>query len=157
MVDLTIARAIHVLSIVIWMGGVAFVTLVLIPALRKNYLEQEQLIIFNMIENSFAKIARLSVALAGISGLYMVYKLNAWDKFTNLHQFWMSAMVLIWVMFALALFIVEPFFINNRGRMMKNTRGISNLRKTQIIHLIILLLSLITIFCSVLGAHGFFY
>ena len=28
MADLTIARAIHILSIVIWMGGVAFVTMV---------------------------------------------------------------------------------------------------------------------------------
>lgn len=157
MIDLTIARAIHVLSIVIWMGGVAFVTLILIPALRKNYLEQEQLIIFNMIEKSFAKIARLTVVLAGISGLYMTYKLNSWDKFTNPHQFWMAAMVLIWAMFALALFIVEPFFINNHGRMVKEDSGIRNLRKTQIIHLIILILSLVTIFCSVLGAHGFFY
>jgi len=32
--ELSIARAIHILSIVIWIGGVAFVTIVLIPILR---------------------------------------------------------------------------------------------------------------------------
>jgi uncharacterized membrane protein len=31
--DITLARAVHVLAVVHWMGGVAFVTLVILPAI----------------------------------------------------------------------------------------------------------------------------
>ena len=155
--DLTIARAIHIVSVVIWMGGVTFVTLILIPTLRRTSFHVDQLAIFNVIENQFANIARVMVLLAGISGFYMTYRLNAWNRFTEIQYFWMHAMVFVWILFFLALFIVEPFFLKDHGKMVKNGHNITNLQKTQIVHAIILLLSLVTIIASVLGAHGFFY
>ena len=155
--DLTLARAIHVISIVIWMGGVTFVTIVLIPILRRSSFRTDQLTIFNAVENRFAAIARVMVLLAGASGLYMTYKLDAWDRFSQLQYFWMHAMVFLWILFFLALFIIEPFILKNHGRMVKDGHNISNLRKTQIVHLIILTLSLITVTVSVLGAHGILF
>ena len=155
--DLTLARAIHVISIVIWMGGVAFVTFVLIPILRRSSFRTDQLAIFNAVENRFAAIARAMVLLAGASGFYMTYKLDAWDRFSQLQYFWMHAMVFLWILFFLALFIIEPFILKNHGRMVKDGYNISNLRKTQIVHLIILTLSLITVTVSVLGAHGILF
>ena len=155
--DLTLARGIHILSVVIWMGGVTFVTLVLIPTLRHSLFQVDQLTIFNAIENRFASIARVMVLMAGASGFYMIYKLNAWHRFLEVQYFWMHAMVFVWLLFFTALFVVEPFILKNHGRMVKNGHNITNLRKTQIVHAIILTLSLITVFISVLGAHGFFY
>lgn len=155
--DLTIARAIHILSIVIWMGGVAFVTVVLIPILRRTSFQQDQLTIFNTVENRFASIARVMVLLAGISGLYMTHKLEAWNRFFQVQFFWMHAMVFVWSLFFLALFVIEPFILKNHGRMVKDGHSITNLRKTQIVHSVILALSLITIVISVLGAHGYIY
>jgi uncharacterized membrane protein len=154
--ELTIARAIHVISIVIWMGGVAFVTIVLIPLIRSSSFKGDEYYIFNLIENRFALIARALVLIAGFSGFYMIYQLDAWNRFLEIRYLWMHSMLLIWTMFVLALFIVEPFFIKDHGRIIKDGRNFSNLRKTQILHLIILILSLFTIFISVLGAHGYF-
>jgi len=154
--ELTIARAIHILSIVIWMGGVAFVTIVLIPTIRHSSFRGDECYLFNTIENRFAQIARALVLLAGFSGFYMVYQLDAWNRFWELRYFWMHAMVLIWLMFVLALFLIEPYFIKDHGRVVKDGRSFGNLQKTQVVHLLILTLSLITIFISVLGAHGFF-
>ena len=154
--ELTIARGIHILSIVLWMGGVAFVTIVLIPAIRSSSFSGDECYIFNLIENRFAHIARALVLLAGMSGFYMIYQLDAWDRFWQIRYFWMHAMLLIWLMFILALFLIEPFFIKDHGRIVKDERNFGNLRKTQILHSIILMLSLFTIFISVLGAHGFF-
>jgi putative copper export protein len=34
--DVIIARALHVLGVVIWIGGVAMVTMVVLPALRRG-------------------------------------------------------------------------------------------------------------------------
>ena len=157
MADLTIARAIHILSIAIWMGGVAFVTMVLISVIRNPSFKTEQLLIFNAVENRFASIARIVVILAGLSGFYMTYKLNAWGRFLEAQYFWMHSMVLVWLMFVIALFVIEPFFIRNHGRMVKDGHNIKDLKKTQLVHIVILVLSLSTIFISVLGAHGFFY
>ena len=153
---LTLARAIHVLSVVIWMGGVTFVTIVLIPTLRKSSFKQDQLSIFNSIENQFASIARWMVLLAGLSGLYMTYKLDAWSRFAEYNYFWMHAMVFVWLLFFLALFVIEPFLLRDHGRMVKSGNSIGSLKKTQIVHSIILVLSLITIAVSVMGAHGYF-
>ena len=139
------------------MGGVSFVTLVLIPTLRRSSPQADQLTIFNAIENRFASIARVMVLLAGFSGFYMTYKLNAWARFSQAQFFWMHAMVFVWLLFFLALFIIEPFILKNHGRMVKDGHSITNLRKTQTVHSIILVLSLITIVVSALGAHGFFY
>lgn len=156
MTDLTIARAIHVLSIVIWMGGVAFVTLVLIPTIKQKSFKEDQLKIFNAVENSFSGIAKVMVLVAGLSGFYLTYKLNAWGRFQEIQYFWMQAMVFVWLLFILALFVVEPFFLKDHGRIVKQGHQIHNLRKTQIVHLVILSLSLFVIFISVLGAHGSF-
>jgi len=128
-----------------------------LPTIRRFAHEKQQLSIFHVIENRFAFIARFSVVLAGLSGLYMVYALNAWDRFTQIQYFWMYAMVLLWLMFAFALFIIEPFLFKNHGRIVKGHGSIMNLRKTAIVHWIIFILSLATIFVSVLGAHGFLY
>ncbi len=154
--ELTIARAIHILSIVIWMGGVAFVTLVLIPTIRRSSFMSDEFYLFNLIENRFASIARTLVLIAGLSGFYMIHQLNAWNRFWEIRYFWMHTMVLIWLMFVLALFLIEPFFIKDHGRIVKDGHNFVNLQKTQLVHSIILTLSLITIFISVLGAHGVF-
>ena len=154
--ELSIARAIHILSIVIWMGGVTFVTIVLIPTIRRSSFKSDEFYLFNLIENRFAYIARTLVLIAGLSGFYMIHQLNAWNRFWEIRYFWMHAMVLIWLMFVLALFLIEPFFIKDHGRIVKDGDNFVNLRKTQLVHSIILTLSLITIFISVLGAHGFF-
>ena len=154
---LTLARALHIVSIVIWIGGVAFVTAVMLPAIKSQYVYTQQESIFHLLEARFAKIAKWMVTLAGLSGFYMVDELNAWDRFTQIKFFWMHAMVLVWCLFFLALFVIEPFFLKSHGRMVKDGHNISNLYKTQIVHSIILTPSLITIVISVLGAHGFFF
>ena len=97
--ELSIARAIHILSIVIWIGGVAFVTIVLIPTLRSSSFRSDESEIFNAIENRFAQIARALILLVGLSGFYMIYQLDIWNRFWEIRYFWMHAMVLIWFMF----------------------------------------------------------
>lgn len=154
---LILARAIHILSIVIWIGGVGFVTAILIPTIRRYAHDKLQLTPFHAIENYFTLISRVVVILVGVSGVYMIEALSAWGRFTEARYFWMHAMVLLWLMFAFALFIIEPFFSKNHGRIIKDQCTIIHLRKTEIVYWIVFILSLVTIFISVLGAHGFSY
>ena len=73
-----IARALHILGIVLWIGGVAFVTTVLIPAIRHNQSPDNQLSLFELLEGKFSFQAKLSTLLTGISGFYMLHFMDAW-------------------------------------------------------------------------------
>lgn len=63
--DINIARVIHVLSILSWIGGVAFVTLVVMPSIRGSTAPDDRLAVFRRIEARFAPQARIWVLLAG--------------------------------------------------------------------------------------------
>src|SRR3546814_12970978 len=74
--DLAFARALHVLAVVIWIGGVAMATTVALPAVRRGDLGADRLRAFHAIEHRFVWQARAAVLLVGASGLYMVAQLD---------------------------------------------------------------------------------
>ena len=47
--DVAVARALHVLAVVIWIGGVAMVTTVVLPAVRGGELGADRLAAFQAI------------------------------------------------------------------------------------------------------------
>ena len=69
---------------------------------------------FEAIERRFAPQARIAVLVAGASGLYMLYRLDAWDRFRAPAFWWMHAMVCVWLIFALLLFVLEPLILHRR-------------------------------------------
>ena len=62
MTDVTIARALHVLAIVLWIGGVALVTTVLLPTLRRLPDPAQRIALFEAIEHRFGVQARFSIS-----------------------------------------------------------------------------------------------
>jgi len=79
--DVTVVRALHVLSIVLWIGGVGFVTTVLLPGVRRLKAPHERIGLFDAVERRFAWQARIWTVLAGLTGLYMLARLDLWDRF----------------------------------------------------------------------------
>lgn len=112
--DFVIARALHVAAVVFWIGGVAFVTTVLMPTLKATERPEDRLRRFQQVEGRFAGQARLWVLLAGVSGLWMILRADMWSRFANGHFWWMHLMVALWTVFALMLFVIEPFYLHRR-------------------------------------------
>ena len=106
--EFAVARMIHVLAVVLWIGGVGWVTTVLLPEIRRSYLPAERFGVFHRLERRFARQARFASAIAGLSGLYMVWRLDLWDRFEHAAFWWMHAMVCTWLVFTLLLFVLEP-------------------------------------------------
>ena len=79
--DVTVARGLHVLSIVLWIGGLGFVTTVLLPSVRRFKALHERIGFFDAVERRFAWQARIWTVLAGLTGLYMLSRLDLWDRF----------------------------------------------------------------------------
>ena len=152
----TIARALHVLGVVVWIGGVAFVTLVLVPALRTSVPAGERLKLFEMLEGRFALIARLSTLLVAATGLWMAWAYDLWSGFIDPSRWWLAAMVVIWAIFSLMLFVLEPFVLHRRfhARAVRDPEGTFALIGR--VHVVLLTLSLLTIAGAVLGVHGGF-
>ena len=79
--DLAIARALHVLGVVIWIGGVAMVTMVILPAVRLGDFGPNWLQAFEAVERRFVWHARIAVLIVGLTGLYMIERADLWDRF----------------------------------------------------------------------------
>jgi uncharacterized membrane protein len=150
-----IARAIHVLAVVLWIGGVAMVTTVLLPAVRRQIKSGEQLELFQRLESRFAAQARWTTVLAGASGFWLVWRFDLWARFAEPRFWWMHAMVAIWAIFTLMLFVLEPLFLHRRLRERSRREPSGTFVLIQRFHWVLLLLSLITVFGAVAGSHGY--
>jgi uncharacterized membrane protein len=155
--DLTIARVLHVLAVVLWIGGVGFVTTGLLPAVRQLKEPAEQAELFDAIERRFASQARITTAMVGLSGFYMLIRFNLWDRFRHLAYWWMHAMIAVWLIFTVMLFVIEPFILRGKrgGRASEKSEG--TLKFQQWLHWVLFLLSLITIAGAVVGSHGLLF
>jgi uncharacterized membrane protein len=149
-----LARALHVLAIVIWIGGVFMVTTVIIPAIKKKSNPEEQLKDFENIEGRFSIFARIATLLAGISGFYMLYVLDAWDRYLNPSFWWLHAMTLVWLIFTFILFIAEPFILPKYFKQYIHNNPQKAFSIMGKVHWVLLIVSIITVLGSVAGAHG---
>lgn len=152
--EVIIARALHVLAVVLWIGGVAFVTTVLLPAVRRLKAPEERLELFNAIERRFAWQARATTLLTGLTGLDMLIRFDLWDRFFSLGYWWMHAMVLTWLIFTVMLFVAEPLFLHRRLILRAKVDPEGTFRRVQRMHWLLLTLSLITVLGAVAGSHG---
>lgn len=152
MTELALARVVHVLAVVLWIGGVAMVTWVLIPNVLRDNGSAAQ---FEAFERRFATQSRFTVLLAGVSGFYMVGKLDLWPRFAEPRFWWMHAMVAVWVVFSLMLYVLEPLWLHRWFDRRVATNPMATMRLIQRMHRVLLTLSLVTIAGAVAGSHGF--
>jgi uncharacterized membrane protein len=153
--EITIARALHVFGVVLWIGGVGFVTTVLLPAVRRLKTPEERLALFDAIERRFAWQARIMTLLTGLTGLDMLVRLDLWDRFASAKYWWMDAMILVWLLFTLMLFVAEPLFLHRWLIARAKANPEATFRLVERLHWTLLILSLITILGAVAGSHGF--
>jgi len=153
--DFAIARALHVLAVLLWIGGVAFVTMVLIPACRGIAEPQAQLDLFERLEHRFAAVARWSVLVAGGSGLWLVWRLDLWARFADpAGWWWMHGMVAVWTIFALMLFVLEPFVLHKLFQAHARRDPLGTMARIQRVHVVLLTVSLVVVLGAVAGSHG---
>jgi uncharacterized membrane protein len=155
--DLAIARVLHVLAIVHWIGGVTLVTAVILPAVARFSEPARRAAVFEEIEGRFSFQAKISVTVAGLTGFYMTYRMDAWDRFTDPQFWWMHAMVVVWAIFSIVLFMAEPMFLHAwfRRSAARDPDGTFVLLRRA--HWVLLALSAATIAGAALGAHGLLF
>ncbi len=153
--SLVFARVVHVLCVVLWIGGVAFVTTVLIPALRKIPSEAERFELFDRLESRFALQARVTTLLAGASGLYMLHVMGAWGRYLDPSYWWVHMMTLVWFAFTVVLFALEPLFLHRWFAEAAKRDSERAFRILHRMHWILLTLSAVAVAGAVAGSRGY--
>jgi uncharacterized membrane protein len=154
MIDVIVARALHVVAVVIWIGGVSMATTVVLPNVRHGRLGDNHLQVFQAIERRFVWQARTAIVVVGCTGFYMIARLEQWDRFQSADFWWMHAMVSVWLLFAFVVFAAEPLILHRYFKSWANARPDAAFAWLQRAHWVFLVLSLITIFGAVAGSHG---
>ena len=142
-----IALIIHVLSVVVWIGGVAFVTMVTFPMILREEKSLEQVMMFQGVEHRFAKIAKLMVILAGLSGLYLLYEKGLSSGV------WI--MIIVWTFYAALLFGLEKMIfkkIFSKPSDKLDTKKVFNI--LQGFHWVVLTLSALAIAAGIWTGHN---
>lgn len=164
---LVAARILHVLGVVLWIGGVALVTTVLLPATKRMKTPEARVEFFESIERRFALQARITTLVTGASGLYLLVALDLWQRFARVEYWWMHAMVAVWALFALMLFVIEPLARRRLSTRLTISRGAGAAHpepprdparafaRIVRLHWILLGVSLVTIAGAVAGSHGY--
>ena len=152
--DVAVALALHVLAVIHWIGGLAFVTLIVLPLGRLHSTGDEGLTLFDSLERRFATQVRFSVPLAGATGLWITSRTDLWGRFADPHFWWMSAMLGLWLVFMLMVFVLEPL-LHERFQQQARIDPAATLRRITHLHAFLLTLAALTIIGAVAGAHGF--
>jgi uncharacterized membrane protein len=148
-----LARALHVVAVVLWIGGVAMVTTVLLPAVRRLPRE-EAMATFARLESRFAAQSRWTTLLAGATGFYLAYSMNLWARFADVRFWWMHAMVGVWALFTLMLFVLEPLVLQHWFSRRAQRDPAGTLALIARMHWTLTALGLVTIAGAVAGSHG---
>lgn len=151
-----VARVLHVLAIVIWIGGIAAVTTVMFPAMRKIDSTEQKVWLFEQVERNFRPQARIAWFVVGLTGLYMLGYVGTWGRFVDPRYWWMYAMVGLWVIFGLMLFVIEPLVVGPRIRRSLAREPHPALVRMEVLHWVLLGLSLGVIASVVSGIYGIF-
>src|SRR5262249_56818350 len=110
--DVTVARALHVLSIVLWIGGVGFVTTVLLPGVRRLEAPHERIGSFDAVERRVAWQARIWPVLAGGIRLCMLARPVLWDPFRDAAFWWVPPVIPGWLPVPLVPSVSHALFLH---------------------------------------------
>ena len=152
-----LVRALHVLGVVLWIGGVAFVTTVLLPSVRRMKSPEERVAFFEAVEGRFAWQARATTLLVGATGFHLTAAWDLWDRFSSSSYWWMHAMVVVWALFTVMLFVAEPLFLHRWFLERARLHPEGTFRRIERMHWLLLTASLVTVLGAVAGAHGWMF
>ena len=151
---LALARALHLLGVVLWIGGVAFVTLVLLPEVRAFETPERRVAFFEDVERRFARQARATTLLTGATGFAMLVLLDGWERYLDVRFWWLHAMTAVWLVFTAMLFVLEPLVLHRWFRERAAESPERTFALVVRLHRTLLAASLLTVFAAAAGSHG---
>jgi hypothetical protein len=105
---IVLARVLHVLAVVVWIGGVGMVTTILLNATRRSYPAAERFLVSHALEATLRQASTFHHRARRGQRLLHDLVAGRLGSFLSAQFWWMHAMVLTWLAFTPMLFVLEP-------------------------------------------------
>jgi len=149
----SILTAVHVLGVVVWIGGVAFVTMIVFPMITRMENSLEKVLFFQGMEHRFARIAKSSVVVVGLTGGWLLYVTGEWHILFSIAGMGPTLMLIVWTFYLFVLLFEGKIFkMIFGGKAQQNTDKVFSLLSR--FHWVVLGLSLLTVGVGVWTGHG---
>ena len=107
---LTILLIIHVVCVIIWIGGVAFVTLVIFPMMYQTEGSLEKALMFQRVEHKFAGMVRWLIGIVGVTGFWLLYEKYGFGILAQGRAFGIDIMIFAWALYTTILLSERKIF-----------------------------------------------
>jgi uncharacterized membrane protein len=142
----------HVLSIVIWIGGVAFVTVIVFPTLARMEDSMAKVSFFMGFEKRFQFLAKACVVVAGMSGGLLFWQRGAFAHLADDEAIFLGYKIFVWLVFAILLFGAEQRLM--KVLVSQKTAPETALKRLTVFHWVALILSLAAVVAGLRLARG---
>lgn len=145
--------ALHVLGVVIWIGGVAFVTIIVFPMIIRMESSIEKVLFFQGVEHRFAKIAKICVVIVGATGIWLLSLTGEGRLLFTMPGIGPTIMLVVWALYVLVLIFEGRLFkVLFRGDAQRDSAKVFS--KLAAFHWVVLGLSLLAVGVGVWAGHG---
>ncbi|MGE5173636.1 MAG: hypothetical protein ACM3MD_07400 [Betaproteobacteria bacterium] len=110
MLFLTMLLIIHVVSVIIWIGGVTFVTTVIFPMMYTIEGSLEKALLFQRVEHRFAGMVKWLVVIVGITGFWLLYAQYGFAILAQPKGLGVLIMLFAWALYATVLLSERKIF-----------------------------------------------
>lgn len=149
---------VHVLTVILWIGGLAFVTGIVLPMAIKTTDPLQKVLTFQRIEHRFAPLAKVYNVIVGISGFVMVWQTGWYELYFRSGGWALTFMTAVWVFWFVMLFGLEPIVIKKMLDRMAREGAAMDIdgifRRVNKLHWVMVAISLAASAAGVVVAHG---
>ncbi len=155
----SLMHILHILTVILWVGGLGFITILVLPMIVKMPDALQKALLFQRIEHRFAPLARIYTAVVGITGFAMFFMLGLTDVVFTREGIFLLIMIVIWVFWVIMLFGLEPLIVKKlidsmakSGEKLEIETVFNRMNK---LHWVLLSLSLAASASGAIFAHSF--
>ncbi len=151
---------VHIAAVILWIGGLAFVTAIVLPMAIKTPDALQKVLTFQRVEHRFAPLARWYNIITGISGFAMVWLLGLQGIYFTKAGLALTFMTGVWVFWFVMLVGLEPIVIRRMLEKMAREGDKMDIdgifRKVKKLHWFMVAISLAAAAAGTIVAHGGF-
>lgn len=156
---LSLMHIIHLLVVILWIGGLGFITILMLPMIIRMEDPLQKVLLFNRIEHKFAPLARVYNVIVGVSGFVMLYITGAYKGIFTTGGLPLLFMIAVWVFWAVMLFVLEPIVVRKMIERMQRSGEAMEIEtifsRMNRLHIVLLILSLLAATAGAVFTHGF--
>ncbi len=152
-VFLALLLIIHVICVIIWIGGVSFVTTVIFPMMYQTEGSLEKALMFQGVEHRFAGMVRWLIGIVGITGFWLLVAKYGFGILAQRRGLGIVIMIVAWALYTTVLVSERKVF----GKIFADPEKINMdqaLRIINVMHWFLLTISFAAVAAGIWFAQG---